>query len=291
MKERAEPIPARLVRGMLVTRVRSLFNDRSKGEQPVARSADALFDPDSVIWRVHGDVTTMMIGGVAALLMQMLHPAALAGVWDHSNFRHDMLGRLRRTARFIAVTTYAERQQADAAIERVKAIHRQVRGTLADGTPYRADDPHLLAWVHLCETIGFLDAWVTYGDPAMTHAQRDEYVRQSGLVAQRLGADPVPETRAEAEAMIATFRHELRVDDRTREIARLVLSQPSRSLSAAPAQGLMMRAAVDLMPRWAQDMHGRHLSRRSRPVVRAGALAMTRTLNWAFADARRKPEA
>ncbi len=105
MTERSEPVPARLLRHMLVTRVRSLFNDRSKGEAPVMRSPDALYDPASAIWRVHGDVTTMMIGGVAALLMQMLHPAALAGVWDHSNFRHDMLGRLRRTARFIAVTT------------------------------------------------------------------------------------------------------------------------------------------------------------------------------------------
>ncbi|GGD63472.1 oxygenase MpaB family protein [Croceicoccus mobilis] len=284
MTERSEPVPARLLRHMLVTRVRSLFNDRSKGEAPVMRSPDALYDPASAIWRVHGDVTTMMIGGVAALLMQMLHPAALAGVWDHSNFRHDMLGRLRRTARFIAVTTYAERAEAEAAIERVKAIHAQVRGELPDGTPYRADDPHLLAWVHLCETIGFLDAWTIYGDPAMPHAQRDEYVRQSGLVAKRLGADPVPSTRAEVEAMIGEFMPELRVDDRTREIARLVLSQPARSLSAAPAQELMMRAAIDLMPRWAQDMHGRHLSRRSRPLVRAGAHAMTRTLNWAFAD-------
>jgi len=91
--------PGSLLRHILVSRVQAVFNDRGKGETPVVRSNDALFEPESVIWRVHGDVTTMMIGGVTALLMQMLHPAALAGVWEHSTFRNDMLGRLRRTAK------------------------------------------------------------------------------------------------------------------------------------------------------------------------------------------------
>ncbi|PTR07584.1 uncharacterized protein DUF2236 [Novosphingobium sp. GV055] len=162
--------PAATLRRLLVGRVQALFHDRAKGESPIVRSNDALFAPDSVIWRVHGDVTTMMIGGVTALLLQMLHPAALAGVWDHSTFRNDMLGRLRRTARFIAVTTYAERGQADAAIDKVQAVHEYVQGTLADGTPYRASDPHLLAWVHVCEAIGFLDAWIAYGEPGMSTA-------------------------------------------------------------------------------------------------------------------------
>ena len=94
-----------MVKDLIVERVRSFFNDRSHGEQPVKRSHDGLFGPNSVAWKVHGDVATMMVGGVAGLLMQMLHPAVLAGVWDHSNFRQDMHGRLRRTARFIALTT------------------------------------------------------------------------------------------------------------------------------------------------------------------------------------------
>jgi uncharacterized protein (DUF2236 family) len=97
--------PARLLKRRIVEEVRDTFNDRAAGEAPVMRREDGLFGPRSVVWRVHGDVTTMMIGGVAALLLQMLHPAVLAGVWDHSRFRDDMLGRLRRTARFIALTT------------------------------------------------------------------------------------------------------------------------------------------------------------------------------------------
>lgn len=110
----------------LVGRVRAVFNDQGRRDTPVVRSDNALFQTDSVIWRVHGDVTTMMVGGVSALLLQMLHPAALAGIWEHSTFRDDMLGRLRRTARFIAVTTYGDRADALAAVEQVKAIHRRV---------------------------------------------------------------------------------------------------------------------------------------------------------------------
>lgn len=281
--------PGFLLRHLLVSRVQAVFNDRGKGETPVVRSRDALFKPESVIWRVHGDVTTMMIGGVTALLMQMLHPAALAGVWEHSTFRDDMLGRLRRTAKFIAITTYAERELAEAAIEKVKAVHEYVHGALEDGTPYRASDPQLLAWVHVCETIGFLDAWIAYGEPGMSPADQDTYVQQAGLVARALGADPVPETRAEAEALIKEFMPELRADSRTHAVAGMVLSQPSPSLAASPAQHLLMQAAVDLLPDWAKAMHKRRLHRPVRPLVRSGALAMTRTLQWAFADARRSP--
>ena len=149
--------PAGLVRKALVQRVRARFNDLDRGERPVDRSTNALFAPDSVAWRVHGDVTSMMVGGIAALLVEMLHPLALGGVWDHSNVATDMPGRLRRTARFIALTTFGERSAAEAAIARVAAIHAQVQGTLPDGRAYRADDPALLAWIHVAGSLSFLD--------------------------------------------------------------------------------------------------------------------------------------
>lgn len=282
--------PGSFLRRVLVSRVQAVFNDRAKGETPVVRSRGALFEPESVIWRVHGDVTTMMIGGVTALLMQMLHPSALAGVWDHSTFRNDMLGRLRRTARFIAVTTYAERELAEAAIEKVKAVHEHVHGELDDGTRYRASDPRLLAWVHVCETIGFLHSWIAYGEPRMSPSDQDAYVQQTGLVARALGADPVPATRAQAEALIEDFMPELRADSRTHSVASMVLSQPSPSLAASPAQHLLMQAAVDLLPNWAKAMHKRRVGGAVRPIVRTGTLAIARTLNWAFVDARRPPE-
>lgn len=270
------------VRRALVKQVRATFNDQSRGEKLVPASDEALFPRGSVIRRVHGDVTSMMVGGIAALLTQMLHPKALAGVRDHSDVHEDMLGRLRRTARFIAVTTYGHREKAEAAIARVKAIHEQVSGTLADGTPYRATNPHLLAWVHVAGAINFLDAWRRYGEPAMSPSDQDRYFAESGEIARLLDADPVPRTRAEAGRQIAEFRSELRSDARTREFRTLVLRAPAHSMSEASVQRLLMNAAVDLMPDFARTMHG--LERPLfPPLVRGATLGVASTLRWAFA--------
>lgn len=278
------------VRRALVKQVRSTFNDQSKGEKPVPASDEALFPPGSVIRRVHGDVTSMMVGGIAALLTQMLHPKALAGVWDHSDVHTDLLGRLRRTARFIAVTTYGHRDKAEAAIAKVKAIHEQVSGTLADGAPYRATDPHLLAWVHVAGAVNFLDAWRRYAEPRMSRADQDTYFAESGEVARMLDADPVPRTRRDAELLIRKFQGELRADDRSRAFRDLVLKAPVQSLVEAPVQLLLMNAAVDLMPDFARRMHG--LSRPILPpVVRGATFGIAQTIRWAFAGEQyRKPQ-
>lgn len=279
------PAPAALatpLKQAVIGQVRAIFHDQGRGERPVQRHADSLFGPGSVAWRVHGDVTGMMVGGVAALLMQMLHPAVLAGVWDHSNFRADMLGRLRRTARFIALTTYAGREDAGAAIDRVRSIHHHVHGTLPDGTPYLADDPHLLAWVHVCEATSFLAAWRRYGEPRMSGADQDRYFAEAACVAERLGADPVPQDRAGAARLIEEMRPELRSDARTREVARLVLDQRAPNRAIAPLQAIAFQAAVDLLPDWARRMHGLSAPGLSLPLVRAGTRGIAETLRWAF---------
>ncbi len=270
------------VRKALVRQVRATFNDRSRGERPIPASDDALFPRGSVIRRVHGDVTSMMVGGIAALLTQMLHPKALAGVWDHSDVAEDQLGRLRRTARFIARTTYAHRDVATDAIAKVKTIHEQVSGTLPDGTPYRATDPWLLAWVHVAGAINFLDGWRRYAESRMSGADQDRYFAESGEIARLLDADPVPQTRAEAERLIRDFRAELRADDRTRAFRDLVLRAPAQSLAEAPVQKLLTSASVDLMPDFAREMHG--LSQPLLPpMVRGATYGVARTLRWAFA--------
>ena len=286
--------PARLalpgeqaLRQLLAGAVRDIFNDRSRGEAPVARSDNALYPPGAVIRRVHGDVTSMMVGGITALLLQMLHPAALAGVWDHSSFRDDMLGRLRRTARFIAVTTFGDRAAAEQAMARVREVHEHVRGVLPDGTAYSAGDPRLLAWVHVTEATSFLDAWMRYGEPAMSRADQDRYFAEFAAVARELGADPVPVTRAEAQALIAAFRPELMADARTRKVADKVLHQPAPSPVMAPVQELVMRAAVDLLPSWAAQMHRLHRSRIAIPLVRGATAGIAGTLRWAFASGTR----
>jgi uncharacterized protein (DUF2236 family) len=227
----------------------------------------------------------MMVGGVAALLLQMLHPAVLAGVWDHSGFRADMLGRLRRTARFIAVTTYGDRADADAAIARVRAIHARITGTLPDGTPYRADDPALLAWVHVSEAWCFLAAWQRYGNHRLTLAQQDSYFTAFGGIGFALGASPLPRDRRTTLAFMDRMRPRLAADARTREVARLVLNQEPANSLAIPLQRFVMQAAVDLLPPWARQMHGLQASPSlTRPVVTSGTRQLARTLRWAFAD-------
>jgi uncharacterized protein (DUF2236 family) len=273
----------RPVKGVIAQSVVALFNDRQRGEAPVQRRLDGLFGPKSVVWRVHGDVTTMLVGGVSGLLLQMLHPAVLAGVWDHSNFRADMHGRLRRTARFIALTTYGGRDEAEAAIARVRRIHDKVTGTLPDGTPYAAGDPRLLAWVHVTEATSFLAAWIRYAEPHMPARDQDRYFAEMATIGSALGADPVPRDRRAAAALIETMRPELLVDERTREVARLVLDQRAPTAAAEPFQGLVMHAGVDLLPGWARRMHDRDAPPLARPLVRAGTFGLARTLRWAFA--------
>lgn len=274
----AEPLRRRIA-GEVV----GIFNDRSRGERPVRRQTDGLFGPASVAWRVHGDVTSMMVGGIAGLLLQMLLPEVLAGVWDHSNFRADMHGRLRRTARFIALTTYAGREEAEAAIARVRAIHARVQGTLPDGTPYAADDPASLAWVHVTETVSFLASRLRYVEPDMSRADQDRYFAEMAVVAEALGADPIPTTHAEAWRLIEQMRPRLRSDARTREVARLVLDRRIGGMAPAPAGAIVRQAAVDLLPPWARALHGLPSSALVRPIVRAGASGMARMLRWALA--------
>ena len=277
--------PDRLVRplkGLIVGQVRALFNDKARGETPVRRREDALFPPDSVAWRVHGDVTSMLVGGIAALLLQMLHPKVLAGVWDHSGFRDDMQGRLRRTARFIAVTTFGAPDDARAILAKVRHIHDHIGGVLPDGTPYQAGDPALLAWVHVCEVLSFLDGWIRYGEPGMSRADQDRYVAEMVRIAEPLGVDPIPRTRAEAEAIMAAMRPELVVDARTRDVAHVLLDQPAPSLAASPFQAMTLQAGVDLLPGWARTMHGFTQPSLGLPLLRAGTYGVASTLRWAF---------
>ncbi|UPY36503.1 oxygenase MpaB family protein [Sediminicoccus sp. KRV36] len=279
---RRMPDPAQPLKQAIAARVVALFNDRAKGEAPVTRRPDGLFGPRSVAWRVHGDVASMMVGGISSLLLQMLHPAVLAGVWDHSNFRSDLHGRLRRTARFIALTTYGGPEEAHAVMARVRHIHDRVGGTLPDGTPYHANDPALLAWVHVTEATSFLNAWRRYVEPRMSGADQDRYFAEMAQVAEGLGAAPVPRDRAAAQRLIAAYRPQLRSDARTREVRQFLLKPASTEPLAGPLQALGNQAAIDLLPEWARRMHGLANPLLGRPLLRAGTLGVARTLRWAF---------
>ena len=215
----------------------------------------------------------------------MLHPAVLAGVWDHSNFQTDLHGRLRRTARFIALTTYGGRAEAETAIARVRRIHESVQGSLANGTAYSANDPSLLAWVHVTEAMSFLGAWIRYAEPTMSAADQDRYFTEVARIASALGANPVPQSRAEADDVVQLMKPCLLCDGRTRQIARLVLTEPAPSIMLEPLRLITTQAALELLPGWARCMHGM-----SEPgldwLVRASALGSPRRCAGSFGDER-----
>ena len=274
------PLSERL-RLKLVERVRGVFNDVESGQQPVPTSDEALFPKDSPIRMVHADIVAMMVGGVRGLLLQMLHPHALQGVLDHSNFRTDMHGRLRRTARFIAVTTFGHREDAMAAVDRVNRIHAKVGGTLPDGTAYSATDPRTLAWVHVAEATSFLAAYLRHVRPDMPGSEQDEYYRQFAVIAQALGADPVPIDRREAEAIFRDLRANLTASPAAREIAQLVLTQ--KPAGSPPAvQALLGAEAVALLPPFARSMLALERPGLAAIPARAATWGMGKTLRWAF---------
>lgn len=270
------------LRSAIARQVRGLVADPSTPAIARALDGSGLFAPDSISWRVHIDMTGMMVGGIAALMLQMLHPKVLAGVWDHSNFREDMYARLRGTARFIAQTTFETRTSAEEQIVRVRHIHDAVSGTLPDGTPYTAKDPHLLAWVHVAEASSFLAGWIRYGEPRMSLADQDRYFAEIALIAEMLGADPIPRSRAEAEAITRDFLPELKADERSSEVLHLLMNQRPPSMMLVPFQVMTMSAAIDLLPDWARTMHALRGPRFSRPAVHAGTRTVAEVVRWAL---------
>ncbi len=242
------------------------------------------FTPDDPIWRVHADAS-MFVGGVRALLLQSLHPLAMAGVAGHSGYRSDPWGRLERTSAFLATTTFGTIEHAEEAIAHVRAVHDRVRGKAPDGRSYAASDPHLLDWVHLAEVDSFLTAFQRFGPGPLSPAEADQYVAQTGEVAARLGATAPPRTVAELRERIAKFRPELAGTAASRDVARFLVLTPPLPLAARPGYGMLVAGAVASLPGWARrelrlpprfvgwDWPGQQLGAAGAGVVR-----------WAMAD-------
>ena len=244
----------------------------------------SLFEPDSAIWRVHADVS-MFIGGLRALLLQTLHEPTMTGVAEHSDYRNEPLGRLRRTANFLGVTTYGPRSAAMETIEAVRHIHDRVHGTLADGTPYAANDPHLLGWVHATEVDSFLRSYQRYATRRLDAARADQYVAEMAVVATLMGVENPPTDRAALHATLHSYRRELRVTPRTREAVRFLMHPPF-PLLARPTYNVIASAAVSLLPGYARRLLWLPVPPGVEPLmVRPVATALMRTLGWALAPA------
>jgi len=257
--------------------------------QPVSPVWDendpGLFPPDHAVRIVHADAS-MLIGGVRSLLLQSLHPVAMYGVSTHSSFREDPLGRLQRTSSFLANTCFGSGTQAQQAIDIVKTVHERVHGTMPDGTPYAASDPHLLQWVHITEIASFLHAYRTWGARPITDAQADEYVDGMASIGIALGMTSAPRTVAELNATIESYRHELAVTEWSEEAVRFLLWPPLTGAAKA-AYGIVFGAALMSLPGWARSMVQVPLPPGvNKFAIQPAAVAMTRTLQWAaFAQA------
>jgi uncharacterized protein (DUF2236 family) len=239
------------------------------------------FAEDRPVRRVHGD-SSMFVGGIRALLLQSLHPLAMAAVAQHSDYRGDPWGRLQRTSYFLAVTTFGRADDARDAIARVRAVHQHVTGTASDGRPYAASDPHLLTWVHIAEADSFLRAHTRFGAHPLDQAGRDGYVDDMALIGAELGVPDPPRTEAELADRIAQYRAELTATAEARDAARFLLIRPPLPGIIRAPYGVLAAAAVSLLPGWARrPLRLPRLPVTEAVVVRPAGRAMVHAIRWA----------
>jgi uncharacterized protein (DUF2236 family) len=224
----------------------------------------------------------MFVGGIRALLLQSLHPLAMAAVAGHSGYRGDPWGRLQRTSYFLAVTTFGRASDAEDTIQRIRAIHQQVTGTAPDGRPYAASDPHLLTWVHIAEADSFLRAHSRFGVEPLDQAGRDGYVADMARIGARLGVPDPPRTEAELTDRISQYRAELASTPEARAAARFLLVNPPLPVIARPPYGLLAAAAVSLLPGWARwPLRLPLLPVTEAAVIRPAGRAVVHAIRWA----------
>jgi uncharacterized protein (DUF2236 family) len=268
----------------------SIFERVAGSEGPGRRQAihdgagERWFAEDRPIRRVHGD-SSMFVGGIRALLLQSLHPLAMAGVAGHSGYRGDPWGRLQRTSYFLAVTAFGRAGDAQAAIDRVRAIHERVTGTAPDGRPYAASDPHLLTWIHIAEADSFLRAHSRFGAQPLDQAGRDGYVTDLARIGLKLGVPDPPRTEAELTDRITHYRTELRGTPEARSAARFLLLKPPLPVIARAPYGVLAAAATSLLPGWARrPLYLPRLPLTETALVRPAAHAVIRGIRWSLAS-------
>jgi uncharacterized protein (DUF2236 family) len=273
--------PLEVLRGRTARALRTVVPVEADGPWNAAAEDTGLSGPDSVTWRVHAHFS-MLVGGIRALLMQTLHPLAMAGVAQHSDYRTDSLGRLQRTSAFIAATTYGSTATAEAAVQRVRRVHERVRGVAGDGRPYSAADPALLAWVHYVEVDSFLVAYQRVG-PGLTGEEADRYVQEMGQIGDRMGVvDRI--TTASALHSWVVDHPEQRVTPEARAAARFLVAPPLPAGTRA-AYTVLLGAAISLLPLRQRKELGLFLPGPigGRLLCEPAARALVGVLGWATA--------
>jgi uncharacterized protein (DUF2236 family) len=223
-------------------------------EQP---ADDGFFGPASVTWRISADLAGP-VAGLRALLMQALHPLAMAGVDQHSDWRQDPVGRLAATSQYVTTVSFGERAAAERAAAIVRRIHEHVRGTdPVTGRDYEAGDPALLLWVHAALVDSAIAARRALGTP-LTAADADSYVAEMAVAAELVGvpASLVPASAAELDGYLASVRPELRCTPAARESMAYLLDPPGLDPDIAEIWQDVRGAAIATLPDWAREMYG-----------------------------------
>ncbi len=260
--------------------VMKLFSvDQLQPEDMASPDDHGYFGPGSIIWRVHGDQSSL-IGGFRALFMQSLHVRAMELFGDHTDVYEDPLGRLQRTTQFVVMTTYGNTVAADRMIERIRSVHSRVNGFDQQGNPISANDPDLLLWVHNTLAEGFLYAFENYGYGKLTDAEKDQYVSEFAVIGRKLGAEGVPESVAELRASMESLDHELGESEKGRNGARFLLKPPGMPLPILAGYSVLTLVAVGSLPKRARQILHIPAPPGAEVAVRPVATLFARTLGW-----------
>lgn len=215
-----------------------------------------ILGPDSVAWKIFAHPAAVFIGGVAAVYLELAEPRVRSGVWDHTEFKVDPIGRMKRTGLAAMVTTYGSRAEVERVTSHVRRMHERVRGVTPEGVAYHASDPELLTWVHVTAVYGFLSAHVRYVNPDLPVEEQDRYYAESVIAARLYGATWAPTSVAEAAEYLESVRPRLVDHAIVHEFHRLVSDVPAISRAALPVQRLLVQAAIDILPSSARDLLG-----------------------------------
>ncbi len=224
----------------------------------------------------------MLVGGIRTLMLQTLHPPTMAGVADNSDYKNHPLGRLQRTSQFLGTTTFGSVEDAERLIQIVHSIHNRVEGIAPDGQPYRSNDPHLLRWVHVTEVDSFPVAKQRFGSSPVDAGTADRYASEMSIVAHKLGATEVPESRAELTRSLESCLPELHVTQQAREALRFIAFAPLPLHLRGP-YAILLGGAVNTLPRWARrKLWLPRLPATEAFAVRPAAAMLTQALDWSL---------
>lgn len=283
MKLLGKTISIEQIRENIATELRARVvgpNARQRTQEIMDAPGERWFAEDRPIRLVHGDAS-MFIGGLRALLLQSLHPLAMAGVANYSDYRKDPWGRLQRTADFLAATSFGPANEAQRIVERVKAVHLKVNGVASDGRTYSATDPHLLKWVHIAEIDSFLCTYQKFSKAPLDQEGRDGYVKDAAFVARAVGVIDPPETEAEMRELIDSYRPELKSTRESRDATKYLLFKPPLPGASKIAYWLLMVATVSTLPAWTRiPLRVGYLPIIEQVILRPLGYLMTSAIRW-----------